>query len=230
MIATFPMYDQPALQPANDALWSLVRDALPFSAPEHLTRSDDLMALWTAPDLLLGHTCGLVLARPLRGRVQYVATPDFGIEGCPPGHYRSALVHREGEAPAAGARLAWNDDQSQSGWGAAQGYGFVPAVRTGAHAQSLAAVESGDADVALIDTHTLTILGLPEGLSVAALTSPTPAPPLITARAEWVAPLREALVSAFAALPDDVRTTLRLTGFPVLDVAQYYAVPQPPAP
>lgn len=230
MIATFPMYDQPSLQPANDALWAQILAALPFSAPGHLTRADDLMALWTSENLLIGHTCGLVLARPLRDRVHYVATPDFGIAGCPPGYYRSSLVHRVGETPAPGARLAWNDDDSQSGWGAAQGYGFAPTLRTGAHASSLAAVKNGKADVALIDTHTLTILGVPKGLVVAELTSPTPAPPLITAREAWVAPLREALTRAFEWLPEEARKKLRLTGFPVLEVAQYYAVPQPPAP
>ncbi|MEM6277183.1 MAG: hypothetical protein AAF714_09540, partial [Pseudomonadota bacterium] len=211
MIATFPMYDQPPLQAANDALWSEVRSALAFPAPEHLTRSDDLMEMWTSPELVLGHTCGLIMARPLRGRVHYVATPDFGIDDCHPGYYNSSLVHRAGEKPAPGARLAWNDDDSQSGWGAAQGFGFTPTVRTGAHASSLAAVLDGAADVAFIDTHTLTILGVPEGLAFAERTKPTPAPPLITAREEWVEPLRSALHVAFGALSDELRGKLRLT-------------------
>ncbi|MEO0678088.1 MAG: PhnD/SsuA/transferrin family substrate-binding protein [Pseudomonadota bacterium] len=230
MIAAFPMYDQPPLQAANDALWAAIRDALPFEAPEALTRHDDLMAIWTDPELLLAHTCGLVMARPLRGRVHYVATPDFGIPGCPPGHYASAMVHRTGEAPAPGARLAFNDPDSQSGWAAAQGHGFTPAVETGAHAVSLAAVAEGRADVAFVDRHTLRIIGLPGGLAVGATTKPTPGTPLITARAEWVAPLRAALPVAFAALPEAHRATLGLTGFEVLDIAQYHAVPQPPYP
>ncbi|MEM1101229.1 MAG: PhnD/SsuA/transferrin family substrate-binding protein [Pseudomonadota bacterium] len=230
MIASLPMYDQPRLQAANDALWAAIRDALPFAAPHALTRADDLMAIWTAPDLLLAHTCGLIMLRPLKGRVHYVATPDFGIEGCPPGHYSSALVHRAGEPPAPGARLAFNEPESQSGWGAAQGHGFVPVIETGAHAASIEAVVAGKADVAFIDRHTLKILGLPEGLTIAKTTPPTPAPPLITARAEWVAPLRAALAAAFEALSASERAVLGLCGIHVLDIAQYQAIPLPPAP
>ncbi|MEL6689710.1 MAG: PhnD/SsuA/transferrin family substrate-binding protein [Pseudomonadota bacterium] len=230
MIATLPMYDQPQLQAANDALWQAIRAALPFEAPEALTRGDDLMALWTDPELLLGHTCGLIMVRTLHERVHYVATPDFGIEGCPPGYYSSALVRRVGEAPTAGARLAYNEPNSQSGFGAAQGFGFVPTLETGAHALSLEAVARGDADVAFIDRQTLKIVGLPAGLAVAAKTPPTPATPFVTAREEWVAPLRAALPEAFDALEETHRDALGLTGFHVLDIADYYAVPQPQTP
>ncbi|MCH2075587.1 MAG: hypothetical protein MK180_01715 [Rhodobacteraceae bacterium] len=230
MIATLPMYDQPQLQAANDALWQAIRAALPFEAPEALTRGDDLMALWTDPELLLGHTCGLIMVRPLHARVHYVASPDFGIEGCPAGYYSSALVHRTGEAPTEGARLAYNEPNSQSGFGAAQGFGFVPTLETGAHALSLEAVAQGQADVALIDRHTLRIVGVPEGLSVGGKTPPTPGTPFVTAREEWVAPLRAALPLAFEALEETHRNALGLTGVYVLDVADYHAVPQPPTP
>ena len=230
MIATLPMYDQPHLQAANDALWQAIRAALPFEAPEALTRGDDLMALWTDPELLLGHTCGLIMVRRLHDRVHYVATPDFGIEGCPPGYYSSAIVHRKGETLREGAKLAYNEPDSQSGFGAAQGFGFVPTLETGAHALSLEAVTRGDADVAFIDRHTLKIVGMAEDLTVSRHTPPTPATPLVTARAEWVAPLRKALPQALEALDPSLRKALGLTGFHVLDVADYYAVPQPPAP
>ncbi|MEM9438241.1 MAG: hypothetical protein AAGA15_14480 [Pseudomonadota bacterium] len=223
------MYDAPHVQAANDALWAEIRRALPFEAPARLTRSENLMEDWRAPDLLLSQTCGLIFTRHLSEVVCYVATPDHGVPGCPPGHYFSALVHRIGEDPSQGARLAYNDADSQSGWGAAQGYGFLPTLQTGAHALSLAAVADGHADVALIDRHTLFLVGLPDGLTVRETTTPTPAPPLITSRAEWIAPLRAALTSAMDTIDEVHRAALNLTGFPVLNEAQYFDVPEPPA-
>ena len=152
------------------------------------------------------------------------------IDGCPPGYYSSAMVHRAGEVPAKGARLAYNEPNSQSGFGAAQGFGFLPTIETGAHALSLEAVVRGDADVAFIDHHTLKIVGLPAGLHVAATTPPTPGTPIVTAREEWVTPLRAALLRAFEAFEETHRDMLGLTGFHVLDVADYYAVALPPTP
>ena len=81
------------------------------------------MAGWTDPGLVLGQTCGLPFVRELAGRVALVGAPDYGLPGCPPGWYRSAVVvraddPREALAGFRGARLAVNGSDSQSGWGA----------------------------------------------------------------------------------------------------------------
>jgi ABC-type phosphate/phosphonate transport system substrate-binding protein len=70
--------------------------------------------------------------------VTYVGTPDYGVEGCPPGHYRSVFVVRaDDRAPKPadfdGARFAYNEALSQSGWAAPQTHaaklGHQPAAR-----------------------------------------------------------------------------------------------------
>ncbi|MEM8593099.1 MAG: PhnD/SsuA/transferrin family substrate-binding protein [Pseudomonadota bacterium] len=221
------MYDPAHLGWANDAFWQAIRSELPFETPENLTRSVDLWALWHDPGLLFGQTCGLPFAKYLSTEVHYVATPDYGLPGCPLGHYYSAVVARIGDAPRPGARLAFNDRLSQSGWAAAQGLGFDPEIETGSHAASLAAVQAGTADVALIDAHTLRLIGLPVGLRSWQTTKPTPAPPFITARQDWIAPLREALQLALNALTEYVREALHMPAITIVEEAAYHALLQP---
>ncbi|MEM6897007.1 MAG: hypothetical protein AAF576_06475 [Pseudomonadota bacterium] len=226
MIASLPMYDSPQLRTANDAFWMALANALPFDAPLNLTRDRDLWEMWESLDLLFSQTCGLPYRARLSQRVHLVATPDYGLPGCPPGYYHSTLVTQAGKTPKAGLALAYNDALSQSGWGAAQGYGFVPTVETGAHMASLDAVATGKAEVAVIDSHTLRLLGLPPGLITHGTTAPTPGLPFITARQDWVAPLREAL----HALPPATYSALGIKSFVEIDAPTYLAVPIPPAP
>ena len=47
---------------------------------------------WLHPDLILGQTCGLPYISKLCDKVELVGTPDYGVEGCPPGFYHSTLV------------------------------------------------------------------------------------------------------------------------------------------
>jgi ABC-type phosphate/phosphonate transport system substrate-binding protein len=49
-------------------------------------------------------------------------------------------------------------------------------------------------------------------LRVARTTPPTPATPFVTARANWRAPVRDALEGAIAAMPARDRTATRLRG------------------
>lgn len=224
------MYDPPRLRAVNDAFWQAIRAALPFDAPAALTRNSDPWEDWMAPDLVLSQTCGLPYRARLHGRVHLVATPDYGLLGCPPGYYNSTLVSRAGPAPEQGAWLAFNDALSQSGWGAAQEHHFYPVLETGSHAASLKAVADGTADVAVIDSHTLTLLGLPEGLVAQGTTSPTPALPFITSKAQWVAPLRSALAHALETLPPNMRAALGIRGMVAISAHSYLAIPIPPTP
>lgn len=249
MIASLGMYDFGPAQGANDRLWALIRTGLRgrgIAAPEALTRGEHAYwDAWEAPDLLLSQTCGYPFRARLQGRVTYVGTPDYGVEGCPPGYYRSVFVARADDprrdlAAFDGARLAYNEPLSQSGWAAPQthaaklGLRLPPGVQTGGHRLSARAVAEGRADIAALDavTHALLCDLDPEvaALRVVALTDPTPGLPCITARGQDPAPIFDAVSEAVAALAPEDRAVLRLKGFLRLPVADYLAVPNPPSP
>ena len=249
MIASLAMYDFGPAQAANDRLWALIRDRLQaggIDAPEALTRGEAAYwPTWEAPDLLLSQTCGYPFRARLPDRVAYVGTPDYGVEGCPPGHYRSVFVVRADDprqtlADFGGARFAYNEDLSQSGWAAPQthaarlGIRLPPALQTGGHRLSAEAVAEGRADIAALDavTHQLLQDSDPDihRLRVIEATLPTPGLPLITAADGPVQALFDAVAGAIAALTPQDRRTLHLQGVVRLPVSAYLAVPNPPAP
>lgn len=201
MIAVLPMYDWPGRPGETDALWGRLRDALRdegFDAPDTVTRGDDLRSLWGHPDLVLGQTCGLPYSLHLNEETHLVATPDPGLEDCPPGYYRSVIVARDhdprGPRALLSARVAVNEPDSQSGWGALASWAegerlaLSGAVRlTGSHSGSAHEVVGGRADIAALDASSWRLIErhMPQAaarLRVVALTAPTPAPPIITAR------------------------------------------------
>jgi ABC-type phosphate/phosphonate transport system substrate-binding protein len=249
MRASLPMYDRVEAQAANDRLWAGIRDRLRdagIAAPESLDRgAAPLWDHWTDPGLVLSQTCGLPFRARLHGQVTLVASPDYGLEGCPPGFYRSVLVARADDtrkAPQdfAGAALAFNDPLSQSGWGAvwefARDRGIIlrPTLETGSHRASALAVAEGRADWASLDAQTWAMIrrwdGWAEGLQVVGHTRPTPALPFITALGRDPVPLRDALGAAVAAMSAADRAVLALKGIAVIPASAYLAVPVPPAP
>lgn len=249
MIASLGMYDFGPFQAANDRLWALIRDGLRergVKAPDALTRGEH--AYWTAwqsPDLLLSQTCGYPFRARLHDRVGYVGTPDYGVEGCAPGWYRSIFVVRADDARDSlaafdGARFAYNEDLSQSGWAAPQthaaklGIRLPPAVQTGGHRLSAQAVAEGRADIAALDAVTFALMQdadpVTARLRVVAMTDPTPGLPYITAAGRNTQPIFAAVEAAIAALAPEDRTALRLQGIVRIPAAIYLAVPNPPAP
>ncbi|PWK61043.1 phosphate/phosphite/phosphonate ABC transporter substrate-binding protein [Roseicyclus mahoneyensis] len=240
MIAALPMYDRPELRAETDALWSAIRDALRahgIGAPDHLTRDRDLWEIWQSPDLLLAQTCGLPFRARLHARVTLVATPDYGLPDCPPGHYRSVILARDASLPDR-PRVAINDALSQSGWAALHGWATArslplgPVTLTGSHAASARAVAGGAADLAAIDAQTWRLLvraGADPTLEIAR-TPPTPGLPLITAQGRDPAPIRAALAQALAALPAASAAALDLRGFVSIEARTYRAIPIPPNP
>ncbi len=241
MIAALPMYDRPELCAKTDALWAAIRDALRargIDAPDHLTRDRDLWEVWQSPDLILAQTCGLPYRARLHARVTLVATPDYGLPDCTPGHYRSVILAREAALPAH-PRVALNDPLSQSGWAALHSWATARALSlgivsiTGSHAASARAVADGIADLAAIDAQTWRQLvrfdGADPSLEIAR-TPPTPGLPLITALGRDPAPIRAALSDAMAALPATTAAALDLQGFTPIDARAYRAIPIPPDP
>lgn len=248
MIASLPMYDRPETRTAHDRLWSGIRAALQaegIDAPHALDRTTGLWETWQAPDLLLSQTCGFPYRARLHGRVALVATPVWDLPGAPPGQYYSVLVARRDDgrtdlADFAGARLAYNDALSQSGWAAPvaaaheAGFAFADTVETGAHRASALAVAGGRADIAAIDAVTWRMIrrwdGVASALREIGTTAPTPALPWITATGGPVEALARALAAALADMAADDRDALAIEGATRIDAAAYLAVPIPPPP
>lgn len=248
MIASLPMYDRPELRGETDRYWALIRKGLVargIDAPEALRRGDAvLMPQWEDPALVLSQTCGFPYRARLHGRVDLVGTPDFGNEGCPAGYYRSVLIARADDprgdfAAFDGARLAYNDGLSQSGWAApvnhaaARGIRLAAGVETGSHRASFMAVAEGRAELAAIDALTWSLISEFEDVSavkVVGATDPTPALPYITARGRDAAAIHDAVAEAIAALDPADRARLRLRGIVRIAAEDYLAVPIPPAP
>lgn len=250
-IASLAMYDQPRLHAANDRLWEALaehlREAGVEGVPPRLTRGEELDRIWCSRSLFLAQTCGYPLMTELRGTVQLVATPCYAVEGCDGAWHRAAIVVRADDpalslADLLGRRAGINDTRSNSGANlfraaiapfAGGSQYFREVVVTGSHAASVAAVLSGRIDVASIDAVTLAHLGrdddrLAYSLRVLDWTAATPGLPFVTAATTpWptVLALRAAVDAAFSS--SSLRGSLdllRISGFEVLDVAEYAKV------
>jgi ABC-type phosphate/phosphonate transport system substrate-binding protein len=246
MIAALPMYDLPHVMPANDRLWTRIRDGLRragHDAPDALTRdTDDLFAQWTAPDLMLSQTCGMPYRTRLHGKVTLIGTPDYHLADCPPGYYRSVFIaHKDDPRQRLdqfdGAALAFNEAVSQSGWAAPQthaaahGLHFHPTLKTGGHRMSLLAVADGRAPLASLDALTWELLSdhdpATKGVKVIGHTDPTPGLPYIAALGVDAPLLFATIATAIAALSDADRAITRLRGLVAIPAAAYLAVPTP---
>ncbi|HMS96614.1 MAG TPA: PhnD/SsuA/transferrin family substrate-binding protein [Tabrizicola sp.] len=249
MIASLGMYDFGAAMAVNDRLWAGVRDGLRargIVAPDALTRGEGAYwQAWQSPNLLLSQTCGYPFRARLQGQVTYVGTPDFGVEGCSPGYYRSVFIARKDDPRNRiedfdGAPFAYNEPLSQSGWAAPQthaaklGIRLPPALQTGAHRLSAEAVAEGRADIAALDAVTFRMLvasnPVMAGLEPVGMTDPTPGLPYITARGRDPAPILAAVTEAVAALAPEDRAALALKAVVTIPLAAYLAVPNPPSP
>ncbi len=248
MLASLPMYDLPELRPATDAWWAGLASALRrqgmTGVPEQLSRDGGFGAEWRDSGLLLSQCCGWDLSHEQAGWLQVVATPVYVAPGCSGSRYRSLfMVHGDDSArhlvDLRGRRCAVNMIGSQSGYNALR-YALAPLARgqrcfttvieTGSHAASLAAVQSGRADLAAIDCVTFALLerhrpAATMGLRLLAYSRKAPALPYVTRIGlppELLMALRAALVQA---LNDPAlaaaREALLIGGFEVLPAAAY---------
>ncbi|TSD88048.1 PhnD/SsuA/transferrin family substrate-binding protein [Mycobacterium sp. KBS0706] len=247
---SLPMYDLPEIRWATDALWSAVAARLSVAgvaAPPALSRGPTTHDLWADPALLLSQTCGNPYVRTYRDRLRLVATPRYAAPGCDGPRYCSQLVVRAaapggGLADFRGAVCAVNGWDSLSGWVAfaavlPEPQFFRAALVTGAHADSVAAVAVGEADIAAIDCVTYALLqrhrpASTAGLRVIGRTALAPSLPLVTRRDvddATVAALQSALRGALAdpALAE-VRAALLIDGIEILGEADYDAIPPQP--
>lgn len=245
-IASLPMYDRPELVGAHDRFWSLIRAELrdrAIDAPESLTREiTDLWSHWRAPSLVLSQTCGMPFRLRLHEEVTLVGTPDYGVEGCPAGHYCSRLVVRAADARDRleefdGARFAFNDRFSQSGFSAPLTHienrrmRFGTSVETGGHRASAHAVADGDADIAALDAVTWRLLQRFEptlgSLRVLDSTAPTPGLPYITRAGEDAEAVFDCVQRALVRLDATDRAELGIHDLVAIPAEAYLAVRGP---
>jgi ABC-type phosphate/phosphonate transport system substrate-binding protein len=249
MIASLGMYDRAETASANDRLWALIRDNLRDAgeaAPETLTRGEGAYwQAWQSRDLVFSQTCGFPFRAKLHDQVTLIGTPDYGIEGCPPGHYVSIYVARADDprtlAEFDGAAFAYNEPLSQSGWAAPQNHATAiglhlrPTAPSGGHRLSALAVAEGRADFAAIDALTWQLLLQYEPwtakLRKVTVTAPaTPSLPYITAKSRDAELYFRATKAAIAALSPADRAILHLKDLIRIPPEAYLAVPTPPPP
>ena len=249
MIAALGMYDRVEVQPSNDRLWALIRDGLRtagLAAPDALTRGvGAFWPAWGAPDLVLSQTCGFPYRAKLHGKVALIGTPDFGVNGCAPGYYRSVFVaakkdERRDVMQFDGASLAFNEDLSQSGWAAAQNFAQAhglklrPTLRTGGHQLSARAVAEGRAEIAALDAITWEMIQRHDPfaaqLQEVGVTDPTPGLPYISALGANADLMFDVISQAITDLSAPDTHALCLRGLVKIDPSAYLAVPTPRAP
>ena len=239
------MYARPYNRAAHDRFWELIRNHLQqngVAAPDGLDHETDPMAVWGDPDLVLSQICNLPYRLFFRDRLTRIGAADYGLDGCAPGFYRSVFVVRRQDADKtpkdfAQKRFAYNDQNSQAGFGAAQlwasdrGFQFRPSVATGSHAASITVVAKGAADIAAIDAQSWRVLSqdLPETgqLAVIGHSHATPGMTFVTRADQEPAPFLHSIRSAIAELSPQDGVVLGICGIVPLPPAAY-DLPFPP--
>ena len=240
------MYDWPEVAWATDALWRAIAERLNhagIAAPAALDRLRQAEAIWRDPGLVLSQVCGFPVAASLRGAVQLIATPIYGVEGCRGPCYSSFIVARRDDrgralADFAGLRFAFNVPDSLSGSvalvAAMREEGLAPGsvewIETGGHRASILAVAEGRADLAAIDAVAWALAERFEPEPAAKLqmlmqTPLRPAPPTITGAGrstEELEAIRAAFTDALASEETgEARGALRIEGAAVLTASDY---------
>lgn len=239
------MYD-----PGDDAiarLWSDLREHLDGAGfdglPAEIERPTDYDAAWLAGDLLLAQTCGYPLRHALDGKVRYVGTPLYDVEGTEGANYRSALVVRADDPAQSlqdlrGRRAAFNSGHSQSGYNALRdaasvfaenGRFFASATATGGHSASLRSIIDGITDVAAIDPVSFAMQpqSIRDAVRIIGWSGATPGLPFITSLTTsdaQLATLREALSEFLAGPARYEHAAFRFAGFEVLPEDAYDSI------
>ncbi|AXI48260.1 hypothetical protein C1J03_21045 [Sulfitobacter sp. SK012] len=247
MIANLMMYARPELSEAHARYWALLRTSFAdrgIASPETLAQEAEEFSVWRDPALVLSQTCGMPFRTQLQETVTLIGTPDFGLDGCAPGYYNSAIIVREDDlrgdiAEYREARFAYNMAISQSGWAAPyahlqqHGFWFTKRFESGGHVNSAHAVANGSADIAAVDAQTWALIKRyepwAEKLRVLEYTQPTPGLPYIAGPNADADTTFDAVAEAIAALIPEDADCLGLKGIVRIPKETYLAVPNPPA-
>lgn len=245
MIANLMMYQRPQLIGPHDRFWKLIRKYLSevgIDSPENLSQDAEAFYVWKHPELILSQTCGMPFRTWLHNRVNLVGTPDYGLESCPAGYYRSAIVVRAREDRTTlkefrNATFAYNQTFSQSGYAAPfwhlkkAGFWFEKTLQTHHHVLSAKSVADGQSDIASIDAVTwrniLTYESFSTELRVLEWTTPSPGLPLITSLHQDPDAIFCAVKNAVAALSPDDQSLLGVKGIVRIHKMDYLAIQNP---
>lgn len=245
MIASLMMYARPELAKAHDRYWGLIRQELAargIDSPETLAQDADEFEVWNAPDLVLSQTCGMPYRLWLHDKVTLIGTPDFGLENCPPGYYRSAIVvraddHRKRLDDYTDAKFAFNQTFSQSGFAApynhmnSKNIWFNNRLQSDGHLRSARAVAEGRADIAALDAVSWRLMTQYEefakSLRVLEWTPPTPGLPYIAAPGADRQATFDAVSCAITRLSRQDQATLGIRGLIDIPKQDYLAIPNP---
>lgn len=251
MIASLPMYDFPEVRHATDALWQSMerhfrREGI-AQVPHRLVHDQYLNSLWSDDELLISQCCGYNIVHRYKDHLQVLATPWFNAPGCFEGNYASTIVVHENSlhrdvVDMLGTVVVINGPESHSGMNALfslvapysrDGRFFAEVKISGSHAQSLSALEKGDADVASVDCVTYELLrryrpAAIGGTRALGLTYTTPAPPYVTranVSTDTEARMKNAQLATFAdATLSDVRRTLLLADIEISSAEVYHRI------
>ena len=241
-LALMPLYDWPELHAYTDALWACIREAAReegLDLPLSLDHRPQRLSAWMADEVVFSQLCGSPWFRRHQHQARYLATSNFNLGENAPGTYYSNIVVRSGADWASledlrAAKLAFNDDDSQSGVHCLRPLMAVEpllagGLETGGHRFSMQAVAAGDADFAAIDAFSYRLAekvlpALTAELRILTKTLPRPAPVLITSQAlgedVWVR-MQRAVLTGLSALPSSVTDTYPLRGAVDLGAAVY---------
>ena len=256
MIASYPMYNLPQMQPSLVRWWQDICQYLNthnISVSTGLTHIEtDLYKHWLNPDLFFSQTCGYPLTTVLRQKVKLIGTPIYDSQYCEQSDYCSLFIVRSKDSGTRiedfrGKRFAFNGEDSQSGFNAVKtfltehGLGvpfFGENLISGQHHNSLAMVISAQADICAVDcvTYALAQRHQPDILKntrVLAVTRPTPGLPLITSvktSDETIALLFDAInQSCMNDSSGELRSDLLLKGVTSISLETYMQKINPPS-
>ena len=243
MRASLPMYDHPELKAAQVAYWTAIHQTLQnegIESPPKLDANGIGLDFWQDPSLVFSQTCGLPYRKYLHDKVNLVGTPDFSIEGCPEGYYRSYFIVRRSETQTdlnsyLHRTFAYNEKDSQSGYAAAwnhlkpQKVWFHDFLETGSHIESARNVALMKADIASIDALIWRLIERYEDfaceLRLLEKTAPTPGLPYITSLGIDNKVVQAAVINALHGLDADVRQILGIRNIVSISKARYLSVP-----
>ena len=244
------MYDLPEVRAATDDMWRGIAAALRRAGlddvPDALTRGPET-DVWHSRDLLLSQTCGYPLTHALAGIVELVATPVYSAERCSGADYCSLVIVADDNSAAElgdlrGSVCAYNARHSQSGYNTlraaiaplAGGEAFFSdVIESGGHANSIALVAQGRADVCAADcvTHAMIARYQPAALGgtrVLCATEHAPGLPYVTRAGIDAGDLERLRDGLRAAMADETlaaaRDALFLSGIEVLGLDAYQRI------
>ena len=202
MRVSLPMYNLPAMQPANAAFWAAIRQELDMpDAPALPDFSRPPVPAAIEPGTLFTQVCGYPLQTIFRGQARLLGIPTYRLPFCGPARHAGVFVVRGDAAfrtleDLRGRHFVFNSLDSNSGMNlprraladiAGGRPFFARCDETGSQPVNLERVAAGEANATCVDcvTYAFNVEHKPHlrGLRVLAATPSSPAIPFVTAAA-----------------------------------------------